>query len=97
MVNSFYITSDELNKQKKFNIGSLVLFVIFIILFTLMVSGFSFWGLGRAAVILMLLFPIGGVIVGLKGNGWLKWLMLLLHIGVFIMMAFILLTALGVM
>ncbi|MCP3029215.1 hypothetical protein [Halobacillus sp. A5] len=95
MAYSYYLSDDD-NKKKKFNIVSLVLFVIFIALFTLMVSGFSFWGLGRAAVILMLLFPIGGIVTGVKGGGWKKWLLILVHAAAFIMMVFILLNALGI-
>ncbi|MFG6149969.1 hypothetical protein [Halobacillus sp. B23F22_1] len=96
MANSFYLTSDEINKKKKFNIASLVLLGIFIALFALLVSGFSFWGLGRVTVILMLLFPLGGVFVGLKGSGWTKWLLVLLHAGAFLMMTYIMLIALGI-
>ncbi|MFC7061709.1 hypothetical protein [Halobacillus seohaensis] len=92
---NFNLGADE-EKKKKFNIYSLVSLVIFVALFTLMVSGFGYWGFGRVATIFMLLFPLIGVVLAFKGKNLSKWLLILFNLLAFLMMAYILLLALGI-
>ncbi|MFC7322705.1 hypothetical protein [Halobacillus campisalis] len=96
MANSFYYTSYEQDKKKKFNIISLILLGSFLLLFSLMVSGFSYWGIGRIAFFIMVLLPLAGAFFAFKGTGWARWLLFLINGSAFIMMVYILLTALGI-
>ncbi|WP_173917383.1 hypothetical protein [Halobacillus sp. Marseille-Q1614] len=91
-----YSFNDDTQRKKKFNMISLVLFAIFIVMFTLMVTGFSYWGLGKIAFVLMLVFPLSGGLIAFKGTGFLKWLLILLNFFAFLLMVYILLAAIGI-
>ncbi|WP_082235155.1 hypothetical protein [Halobacillus massiliensis] len=91
-----YSFNDDTQRRKKFNIISLVLFVIFLIMFSLMVAGFNYWGIGRVAVILMILFPLAAGLIAFKGTGFLKWLFIILNFGAFLVMVYIMLIAVGI-
>ncbi|ASK61805.1 hypothetical protein CFK37_06360 [Virgibacillus phasianinus] len=83
--------------MNKLNFSSLVLFLIFAVLFLLMGSGFAFWSLGKIVIIVMVLLPIIGVILAIKGSGWSKWLLFLLNVVALGSMVYIFLHAFGIL
>lgn len=78
--------------MKNYSILSTICLGIFIILFSMMINGFSFGPLGKMAIILMFLFPLSGAILGIKGKkGVSKWLLTILNVIALITIAYILL------
>ena len=82
--------------MKNYNVLSTICLGIFIILFSLMINGFSFGSLGKIAIISMFLFPLLGAIFGINGKkGVSKWLLSLLNIIALIIIGFLLLLGFG--
>ena len=76
----------------KYNVFSAICLGIYIILFTLLINGFSFGSLGRSVIISMFIFPLLGAIIGIKGKkGVGKLLLILLNVTAFIMISYLLL------
>ncbi|MFB4166905.1 hypothetical protein [Virgibacillus sp. JSM 102003] len=62
----------------------------------MMINGFTFGSLGKIAIISMFLFPLLGVILGVKGkNGVGKWLLSLLNVIALITIGYLLLLGFG--
>ncbi|MDQ0231999.1 hypothetical protein [Metabacillus malikii] len=78
--------------MKNYNILSAICLGIFIILFSMMINGFSFGSLGKMAIISMILFPLLGAILGIKGKkGVNKWLLTIINFIALITIGYILL------
>ncbi|MBP1950877.1 hypothetical protein [Virgibacillus litoralis] len=82
--------------MKNYNVLSTICLGVFIILFSMMINGFSFGSLGKIAIISMFLFPLLGVIFGIKGKkGVGKWLLSLLNVIALITIGYLLLLGFG--
>ncbi|WP_186580232.1 hypothetical protein [Aquibacillus kalidii] len=82
--------------MKNYNVLSTICLGIFIVLFSLMINGFSFESLGKIAIISMFLFPLLGAIFAIKGKkGVSKWVLLLLNVIALIIIGYLLLLGFG--
>jgi hypothetical protein len=75
--------------SKNHKVSSIYL-VVSIILFLLMYNGFSFDGLTNVIYIWMVLSPIFGIAYAIKGIGWKKWSLIVLNIGTFATILYVL-------
>lgn len=76
----------------KYNVISTICLGIYIILFSLIMNGVSFGSLGRAVIISMVIFPLVGAIIGIKGKkGVGKWLLIILNVIALITVGYLLL------
>lgn len=80
--------------MKKYNVYSTICLGIFIILFYSLINGVFlgplFGPFGRIAIFSMFLFPLLGVIFGIKGKkGFGKWLLTILNVTALIAIGYI--------
>lgn len=74
--------------MKKFNVISFVFLSVFLLLFHLMSSGAISGMVATVAIILMLILPIIGVVMAIKGEGLMKWVLVTLNGVVFCIIAY---------
>lgn len=74
--------------MKRYNIISFIFMCVFLLLFNLMASGVTFGSFDKIAIVSMILFPLVGVGVAFKGEGWIKWILVTLHTVVLAILVF---------
>lgn len=82
--------------MNKYNFLSLVLLLIYLVMFALLGSGFAFWSFGIFVIIVMVLIPLLGIVFAIKGSGLFKWLLLIFNIAAIGSMVYILFLAFGI-
>lgn len=65
--------------MKRYNIISFVFLSGFLLIFQLMANGVSLGAFEKIALGSMVVFPLAGVVTGLKGEGWGKWVLVTLN------------------
>lgn len=83
--------------MNKYSVVSLATLVIFVVMFSTMLSGVSLGALGKPFILSMFLFPLLGTFLGFKAKkGLLKWLLIILNIIAICIIGYILLLAYGI-
>lgn len=82
--------------MNNYNLFSFVFLLIYALMFVLLANGFAFWSLGMIVIIVMVVIPLIGIVLAIKGSGWSKWLLLLFNIIALGSIVYILLLAFGI-
>lgn len=75
-------------KMKKYNVISFVILATFLLLFNLIVGGLSLGGIEQVIHFVMIILALLGLVTALKGEGWIKWILVTLNAVLFIIISY---------